>query len=413
MVKGGAAAAVFLALFPAHAAYDLRGLGFLSGGTESVAYGISGDGGTVVGYSNTSQALHEATKWTLGSDTITLTPLGGLGSNPVNSLAYGVNVDGTLIVGTSDTANDETHAFSFDTAIHDLGMLSQTPAELRGVDDAGTVAAGSGKRTTTYGTFVRPASYTFASGTWTDLGNLFPSAPDYGDGAAYAVSADGQYIVGKAAGLVGTTLKDRAFRTKVGSGEMEDLGSIGPAGEGGETSTAYGVNRDGSIVVGSGTVMEDTGGDDPVLVTEAFIWDSDSQEMNGLGDLPGGGFRSEAFDVSADGTVIVGVGRTGADTDAHPDEAFVYFTRTGQMELLSSVLVANGVDLSGWQQLLEARAISDDGTRIAGVGLRADGVTQEAFVATIEVPELENYGWFAASMLLGMGLWRRCVAKRP
>ena len=59
-------------------------------------------------------------------------------------------------------------------------------------------------------------------------------------------------------------------------------------------SIAYDISADGSTVVGT---SETTSG------TEAFRWRRDTG-MQGLGDLPGGDFFSHAQDVSADGSVV-------------------------------------------------------------------------------------------------------------
>jgi hypothetical protein len=71
---------------------------------------------------------------------------------------------------------------------------------------------------------------------------------------------------------------------------------LGDLPGGGFSSLAYDVSADGSTVVGNG---ESASG------TEAFRWRLDTG-MQGLGDLPGGDFFSHAQDVSADGSVIVG-----------------------------------------------------------------------------------------------------------
>ena len=73
---------------------------------------------------------------------------------------------------------------------------------------------------------------------------------------------------------------------------FEGLGDL-PGG--GFSSQARGVSADGSVVVGR---SNSTSGD------EAFRWQDG--KMTGLGDLPGGTFSSYAFDVSANGAVVVG-----------------------------------------------------------------------------------------------------------
>ena len=58
------------------------------------------------------------------------------------------------------------------------------------------------------------------------------------------------------------------------------------------------VSADGSVVV---VAFQSANGQ------EAFRWPAGGNQQ-GLGDLPGGDFFSAAFDVSADGRVIVGYG---------------------------------------------------------------------------------------------------------
>jgi len=62
-------------------------------------------------------------------------------------------------------------------------------------------------------------------------------------------------------------------------------------------SDAYGVSADGSVAVGRGTNSS--------FDHEAFRW-TEETGMVGLGDLPGGSFDSGAFAVSGDGGVVVG-----------------------------------------------------------------------------------------------------------
>ena len=71
---------------------------------------------------------------------------------------------------------------------------------------------------------------------------------------------------------------------------------LGDLPGGGFDSKAYGVSADGSVVVCQG---ESTSGE------EAFRWTL-SGGIVGLGDLLGGSFSSRAYGVSADGAVVVG-----------------------------------------------------------------------------------------------------------
>ena len=91
-------------------------------------------------------------------------------------------------------------------------------------------------------------------------------------------------------------MDDEAFRWTA-SGGMQFLGDL-PGGS--FRSSAQGASADGSIVVGHSNYRYDDWPD------EAFRWTA-SGGIQGLGFLPGGDY-SFAFDVSADGTVVVGWG---------------------------------------------------------------------------------------------------------
>jgi hypothetical protein len=96
--------------------------------------------------------------------------------------------------------------------------------------------------------------------------------------------------------------------------------------------------------------------------------------MVGLGDLPGGSEGSQAFDVSADGTVVVGSGdwSTGGGW-----KAFIWDADNG-MRNLQDVLIAQGADLTGWE-LEIASGVSADGKTIVG-----DGSSRGAYLATLD-----------------------------
>jgi probable HAF family extracellular repeat protein len=133
-------------------------------------------------------------------------------------------------------------------------------------------------------------------------------------------------------------------------------------------SEAYGVSSDGSVVVG----LSDT-----ASAVEAFRWTSGGG-MVGLGDLPGGWFYSEAHGVSPDGSVVVGVSRT-----ASGYEVFIWDAGNGMLNLKDVLFNDHGLDLTGWTLTGAAGAlgISSDGLTIVGVGINPDGY-EEAWIAT-------------------------------
>jgi uncharacterized membrane protein len=142
---------------------------------------------------------------------------------------------------------------------------------------------------------------------------------------------------------------------------------------------ATAVSTDGNTIVGFVSALEGTR-----LVGKAFRW----TEGEGMLQLGGTGV-SEAVDVSADGSVIVGhlTNRSGFG-------APFYWTPSRGLQEIDSLLSALGADVSGWQ-FREVVAVSDDGHTIIGNGSFRDGVDQ-AWIAFIPEP--------SPILLVGVGL---------
>src|SRR5262249_51909701 len=79
----------------------MSGLGYLPGGSRSIATGTNSDGSVVVGWGNTNNAsgAPEAFRWTAGTGMV------GLGFLPGGSLsqATATNADGSVVVGNTDS----------------------------------------------------------------------------------------------------------------------------------------------------------------------------------------------------------------------------------------------------------------------------------------------------------------------
>ena len=118
-------------------------------------------------------------------------------------------------------------------------------------------------------------------------------------------------------------------------------------------SIAYGVSADGSTVVGEGRSA----------ANEAFIWDA-TNGMQGLGGLPGAGLNSRAHGVSADGSTVVGQA-----TSASGDEAFIWDATNGMRGI--------GYLPGGFFQS-SAKGVSADGSTVVGFSVTASG--DEAFL---------------------------------
>ncbi len=334
------------------------GLGDLPGSlTRSVAYGLSADGSTVVGDSNGGDDQH-AYVWRMDTGMQDLGP----------GAALDVSADGSLIAGLGGGNfrwTEQTGRTYLDSSARWIyGM---------GISDDGSVIAGT--RGEVSGAF----RWTEATGS-ISLGSLFPNR----DSFAADVSGDGQVIVG-AQGL--PTGVEGAFRWTQSTGLQ-----LLPALPGGGHSVAYETNADGSVVVGrSGH--------------QAFRW-TPSEGMVGLGDLPGGEFSSQAFGVSADGSLVIGNSSTVGGF-----EAFIWDAVNG-MQNLKSIFIDEGLDLTGWR-LTDAWGVSADGRTFAGTGINPQG-NQEAWIASIARTPIPEPGALALVILAVAPLvLRRSSAQRP
>jgi probable HAF family extracellular repeat protein len=155
------------------------------------------------------------------------------------------------------------------------------------------------------------------------------------------ISADGSVVVGYVRfGRVGGDTIYRAFRwTRTGGMQMLDP----PAGSNDFSTVAYAVSADGTAIAGAGMI------DDFGSAEHAFRWTA-ATGIQYIGTL--GGFTSTAYDISGDGSVLVGWSHTGGPTN----HAFRW-TALGGMEDLGN--------LPGGS-LARANAISIDGSTIVG-----------------------------------------------
>jgi probable HAF family extracellular repeat protein len=139
-----------------------------------------------------------------------------------------------------------------------------------------------------------------------------------------------------------------------GAATFQSLGTLTGIGY----CSALAVSGDGSIVVGVSS---------PPDQVEAFRWTAQTG-MIGLGDLPGGPLYSWATNISSDGSVIVGRGRSSGS----PEEAFRW-TAGGGM-----------VGLGGLADLVLsfASGVSADGNVVVGDSLPPTLFNHEAFYWT-------------------------------
>jgi len=175
---------------------------------------------------------------------------------------------------------------------------------------------------------------------------------------AFATSGDYKRLVVVGVGSSGSGLEAFYWTPASGMVGMGDLtDDIFHSG-------AFGVSADGLVIVGSGT--SDSGG-------EAFRWEAGPMsceagqmnceegqmslaagQMTGLGDLEGGEFGSGAWDVSGDGSVIVGEGTSEASSPQ-----WQAFRREGEV-MTPLGEPQDGVTVSN------AHGISNDGSVVVG-----------------------------------------------
>jgi len=170
------------------------------------------------------------------------------------------------------------------------------------------------------------------------------------DGAATVandVSGDGTTVIGRATTAGGS---GEAF-VWTASGGMVGLGDL-PTGN--SSSQAWAVSGDGSVVAGTGTYST-TGGSTGGL-PQAFRWTA-AGGMVGLGFIDGGSF-SYAYDVSADGSVVVGETATSSFVRA--------YRWTAEGGMLDLGVLPDGV-------VSRSYAVSDDGSVVVGAGRTGAG----------------------------------------
>ncbi|HEX7861091.1 MAG TPA: hypothetical protein VF773_12230 [Verrucomicrobiae bacterium] len=323
------------------------------------ATSLSADGSTVLGQVATSSGS-QLFRWTADGG-FTSVPLfnPGEGFSP-NLSATSISGDGSIVIGYAFTGTrTEGVRWSPDAGFSLLGALpaAETGEQYSlGLDISadGNAAAASGTSPLTPFT---TALYWNGTGGLIPLGFLPEDQPDefsVSFSFAQAVSSDGQVVVGSSASTKHLERGDQAFRWNAIDG-MTGLGFL----PGENQSTATAVSADGSVVVG-------------VSGLSAFRWTAE----NGLENI--GNFFPTG--VSADGNVVVGVAQ--ADVAV----ATIWTSEAGAQALQSVLEAKLGAPL-GWQSLSGVVALSDDGSKLAGNGLNADGVSQ-AFVADLSSDDI-------------------------
>jgi len=340
-----------------------------------------------------------------GADEPYFLPIGDLPGGLFVSHVDGMSPDGFAVVGTSKGGpfggNDYPYIWTRDTGIqpllpsNELRGGASSAASLRGI-----MAAGGGSKERHGGAFF-----------WTPQeGVVFIGYLPGGEyqSTADAISWDGKYIVGRSKSTNALTYEAYRWTRETG---MVGLGDLP-----GRTfvSIATDISADGNAVVGY-SVSENG--------TEAFRWTPEGG-MVGLGDLPGNIFSSHGLAISGDGRVVVGRayddspaprsfrwteetgmvainhpfapedalqardvsfdGSTIVGSNASRARAFIWTAEHGTRYLDEVLTSEFGFDLSEWNSLISANAVSADGRTIAGYGNSIRGT--EGWIAYLGPP---------------------------
>lgn len=119
--------------------------------------------------------------------------------------------------------------------------------------------------------------------------------------------------------------------------------------------------------------------------TEAFRWipgqTGGAGQLVPLGDLPGGITDSVAFDITGDGTVVVGRS-VSAPTPCPCEEAFLWHANLGMRSLRDLLVQDYGVAVPAGWKLFQANAVSTNGLAVVGSG-QNPAVKQEGWFITL------------------------------
>jgi len=319
---------------------------FPGGSPNSWVHGISADGTVLVGEApRFGFADFEAFRWTEATGIVGLGDLGGGVSK-----ARAVSLFGEVVVGQSQNLQFKPEAFRWSEAEGMLGLGDLPGGEFNSighcVSQNGRVMGGTGY------------SQGFEAFRWTsDTGMVGLGDLPGGDffSAITGISLDGEVLVGGS--NAGTGLESFLWTSQSGMMVLphsDDWWRMAPAD----------LSEDGRVVVGWGA--SDNG-------PEAFRW-SPSRGFEGLGDLPGGRFQSNANATNFDGSVVVGDSIT-----ERGSEPFIWTRRHGIRNLQDIIVNDLGLDIGDFE-LWTAETVSADGRWIAGAGLVIQGDGTDAYL---------------------------------
>lgn len=385
--------------FPPQPQGEFHGLGRAIGSPYvSEAFETSESGRVVVGHDELMEGAagfitHEATVWTPETR---MFPIGFLpGGIPGGSTSRGVSGNGNTVVGVSDSARGSlAFRWTLGRGMEPLPrLLAETHSEANAANWSGSVIVGEESHLAADPSRSQRNAFRWTrEGGMKHLGQLHPG----GNAWATDVSADGNIVVGSATlspfiEIANPDLSEPFIWT-------EETGMLGL----GHLPTPFGhplpfrhettgdaISADGQFVVGTSRAFSPF--DDKVRDwIRGFIWNKETG-MRDIGQLPDvDTLAVRALDVNTDGSIVVGmttIQPPDGSADRLIDVPFVW-TRGDGMRTLRDILLEAGLEsaIAGWR-LGSVSAISADGTTIVGTGINPQG-DQEAWRVVIERPPI-------------------------
>ncbi len=228
---------------------------------------------------------------------------------------------------------------------------------------------------------------------WTVMDGMVPlgTLPGFGSGLATGISASGRHVVGY--------LTQGAVSEAFLWSAVEGMVSLGDLPGGVHSSRAYNISTDGSTVVGRGDQVDNW----PIVTGEAFRW-TPGTGMVGLGFSKPHHEDSEAWCLSADGSIIAGL----SYTNGLDGEAFIWTQGAGMVGL--------GDVPGGPDEFSVAADMTPDGSVIVGECSPAGGYegfrwTQATGMVPLgDLPGGDHYSSAFAvtadgNIIVGMGNW--------
>lgn len=380
--------AVMVCAHAAHAAptpgFSFTLLGDLPGGAfRSTVNGLSRDGTTVVGGSNSANGP-EAFIWTADSGMVAL---GDLPGGAFASSAGAVSANGSEVVGLGqlglggNSVTNRAFRWTAVSGLVDLGSIPPTNGFSNpwGISGDGRWVSGTAQAPSGFDGFI----WDRETGVMQSIG-AFEARSISDDGAVVSTIQSLPDPSGAGSNLVASRWTSETGHVPIGLLRPTD-----------SLSDPRAMTPDGSVIVGWSAP---TPGGTPTN-QRAFIW-TQADGMTALPSINPGqpNWISEATSIAADGSIIGGFERVAGDNE----QFAVIWDRAGHAINLQLFLESNGIEFEGYE-LLSVTGVSGDGRTVAGTAIDPLGQLQ-GFIATIPAPGLAPW---AGLLVIGVSRRRR------